>query len=281
MSRTAGLTVVAQATQSKQTQKARLSAPKASFAKGAVLRTRASSAVTFSRQALTVCADIPTVADTKDKFIKAYPKPIPAVYNTVLQEMIVLQHMSRYTTNYKYTAVQALGFTSVFDQIFETYKYGNAEEIFSAYINALDEDPAQYRKDSEKLLESAPSASSVADLAEFEDLKGMAAMAADGKLMHNRFQAIGLFRMLELAGLTDPSALSELVTASGMKRDMVNRDLMTYKGLLSKLSAAKELQKEFNEREKKKTAERLAAKEAKAEAEAAPPAADVTTETSA
>eukprot|EP00959_Pyramimonas_sp_CCMP1952_P092586 1937722-Pyramimonas_sp.AAC.1 len=47
---------------------------------------------------------IPTVADTKDKFIKAYPKPIPAVYNTVLQEMIVLQHMSRYQKDYKYTA---------------------------------------------------------------------------------------------------------------------------------------------------------------------------------
>ena len=55
-------------------------------------------------------------------------------------------------------------------------------------------------------------------------------------------------RLLELAGLTDPTALAEVVSASGMKQDMVNRDLMTYKGLLSKLSAAKELQKEFNER---------------------------------
>eukprot|EP00976_Prorocentrum_cordatum_P047741 964269-Prorocentrum_minimum.AAC.2 len=56
MSRTVGFTVVAQATQSKQTQKARLSAPKASFAKGAVLRTRAASAVSSSRQALSVRA---------------------------------------------------------------------------------------------------------------------------------------------------------------------------------------------------------------------------------
>ena len=35
-----------------------------------------------------------------------------------------------------------------------------------------------------------------------------------------------------------------------------------YKGLLSKLAAAKELQKEIFEREKRKTAERLAKKEA-------------------
>lgn len=269
MSRTVGINVVAQATQGKQTQKARLSAPKASFVKGAALRVRAASTATVSREALSVRAeDMPTVADTKAKFIQAYNKPIPAVYNTVLQEMIVLQHMSRYQKNYKYSAVQALGFTSVFDQIFETYKYGAVEEIFSAYINALNEDPVTYRADTNKLLDASPSASSVADLAEMEDIKGMAALAAEGKLMHNRFQAIGLFRMLELAGLTDPSALSELVTASGMKQDMVNRDLMTYKGLLSKLSAAKELQKEFNEREKKKTAERLAQKEAKEAAEA-------------
>jgi hypothetical protein len=42
-----------------------------------------------------------------------------------------------------------------------------------------------------------------------------------------------------------------------------------YKGLLSKLAAAKELQKEIFAREKRKTAERLAEKEKKAAAKAA------------
>ena len=37
-------------------------------------------------------------------------------------------------------------------------------------------------------------------------------------------------------------------------------DLATYKGILSKLSAAKELMKEYLEREKRKTEERLAKK---------------------
>jgi len=267
MSRTVGLTVVAhKATQGKQTQKVCLSAPKASFAKGAVLQTtRAASAVSVSRQALSVRAaeSVPTVSDTKDKFIKAYSKPIPAVYNSVLQEMIVLQHVNRYTKNYEYTGVMALGFVSVFDQIFESYTYGDAEAIFSAYINALAESPSQYRADAEKLVADAAGAKSVAELAALPAVAAMAAKAADSKLVHNRFMAIGIFRLLELAGLTDPSALQELVKASGMDQDMVNRDLMTYKGLLSKLSAAKEMLKEMNDREKKKTAERMAAKEAK------------------
>ncbi len=45
----------------------------------------------------------------------------------------------------------------------------------------------------------------------------------------------------------------------------VSGDLAMYKGLLSKLAAAKELQEEFLERERRKTAERLAKKEASSE----------------
>eukprot|EP00242_Pyramimonas_sp_CCMP2087_P008904 CAMPEP_0198198890 /NCGR_PEP_ID=MMETSP1445-20131203/2253_1 /TAXON_ID=36898 /ORGANISM="Pyramimonas sp., Strain CCMP2087" /LENGTH=281 /DNA_ID=CAMNT_0043868559 /DNA_START=110 /DNA_END=955 /DNA_ORIENTATION=- len=277
MSRTVGINVVAhQAIQSKQTQKVCLSAPKGSFTKGAVLRTtRVASAVSVSRQALSVRAGpTPTISDTKAKFINAYTKPIPAVFNTILQEMIVLQHINRYTTNYKYTGVSSLGFTSVFDQIFEKYTYGDSDAIFRAYVDALDESPTQYRADAAKLVADAPSAKSVADLAAMPEVAAMAAMAAEKKLVHNRFNAIGLFRLLELAGLTDPSALQELVKASGMNQEMVNRDLMTYKGLLSKLSAGKEMLRELTERENKKTAERMAEKAAKAAKDAARDAAE-------
>jgi hypothetical protein len=44
----------------------------------------------------------------------------------------------------------------------------------------------------------------------------------------------------------------------------VNADLTLYKGLLSKLAAAKELMAEYLAREAKKTAQRMAEKEAKA-----------------
>jgi hypothetical protein len=48
----------------------------------------------------------PTVADTKAKFITNYTRPIPALYNTVIQELLVQQHFIRHSVNYKYNAVR-------------------------------------------------------------------------------------------------------------------------------------------------------------------------------
>ncbi|CAN1231947.1 Protein THYLAKOID FORMATION1, chloroplastic, partial [Linum perenne] len=41
----------------------------------------------------------PTVAETKLNFLKAYKKPIPSIYNNVLQELIVQQHLIRNDAN--------------------------------------------------------------------------------------------------------------------------------------------------------------------------------------
>jgi hypothetical protein len=41
--------------------------------------------------------------------------------------------------------VFALGFVSVFDQIMDGFESKEKEAVFSAYINALNEDPAKYR----------------------------------------------------------------------------------------------------------------------------------------
>lgn len=83
-------------------------------------------------------------------------------------------------------------------------------------------------------------------------------------------QLISVFaRLLEITGAKEPSALEELVKAVGVKPESVNRDLMLYKNNLAKLAAAKELMRDFLEREKKKQAEREADKAARAAAEAA------------
>ncbi len=64
-------------------------------------------------------------------------------------------------------------------------------------------------------------------------------------------------------GAKEPAALEKLALAVGVKLESVNKDLMLYKGILSKLSVAKELMREYLVREKKKQAEREAAKAAK------------------
>lgn len=222
-----------------------------------------------ARSALVVRAgaeDIPTVSETKAAFMNNYKKPIPAMYNTILQELIVSQHLYVNNAKYQYNALSSLGFLSVFDQIFtEDYKWGSSEDILTAYCGSLGLDIKKVRADSEKLIAEAKAAGSAAALSDLEAVKALTAQAASNKLLHNKFLCIGLFRVLEVGGYTDPEALKSLIAASGLKGDDVNRDLLQYKSLLSKLSAAKEMQKEFIVRERKKAAEREAEKAARAE----------------
>ncbi|XP_024995676.1 protein THYLAKOID FORMATION1, chloroplastic-like [Cynara cardunculus var. scolymus] len=207
----------------------------------------------------------PPVSETKLKFLNSYKRPIPSIYNTVLQELIVQQHLMRYKKTYRYDAVFALGFVTVYDQLMEGYPSDDDREaIFQAYINALNEDPQQYRGDAEKLemWARAQNSSSLVDFSskagEIEDiLKDIADRAGgNGSFSYSRFFAVGLFRLLELANATEPTILEKLCGALNIDKRSVDRDLDVYRNLLSKLVQAKELLKEYVEREKKKQEER-------------------------
>ncbi|KAA8526439.1 hypothetical protein F0562_008358 [Nyssa sinensis] len=189
-------------------------------------------------------SDVPTVSQTKLNFLKAYKRPIPSVYNTVLQELIVQQHLMRYKRTYRYDAVFALGFVTVYDQLMEGYPSDeDRDAIFQAYVNALNEDPVQYRKDAQKLEEWALAGSK-------------------GSFSYSRFFAVGLFRILELANATEPTILEKLCAALNIDKRSVDRDLDVYRNLLSKLVQAKELLKEYVNREKKKREERAESQKA-------------------
>ncbi|CAL8472051.1 g11593 [Coccomyxa elongata] len=217
----------------------------------------------------------PTVADTKRKFYEGFSRPIPGIYSNVIQELLVQHHIMRYNKSYSYDEVFGLGFVSVFDQVLEGLKDDDRTALFNAYIASLGEDGNQYRKDAEKVEALAKELSGPSDLkpqAEGGDLQKTLATIAErskeGKFLYTKFFAIGLFRLLELTGAKDPKALEALVSSMNIPQEAVSRDLMTYKGVLSKLSAAKELMNEMYEREKKKAAEREAEKAAKTKKEA-------------
>eukprot|EP00245_Coleochaete_scutata_P001334 TRINITY_DN11643_c0_g1_i1.p1 TRINITY_DN11643_c0_g1~~TRINITY_DN11643_c0_g1_i1.p1 ORF type:complete len:324 (+),score=83.35 TRINITY_DN11643_c0_g1_i1:46-972(+) len=211
----------------------------------------------------------PTVADTKAAFLSSYKKPLPSIYSNVIQELLVQQHLIRNNLTYKYDAVFALGFVTVYDQIMDGLppRGGDADAIFKAYILALKENPEQYRKDAIAVEEWASSqdASTVADFAGKDgkvetSLKDISSRAAKNEFHYSRFFAIGLFRIVELAKASDPATLEKLCAALNVPKASVDRDLDVYRSLLTKLTAAKELLAEFLEREKKKQAEREAAK---------------------
>lgn len=60
-------------------------------------------------------------------------------------------------------------------------------------------------------------------------LASISSASAAGAFSYNKFVAIGLFRLLELSGAKEPSALEKLVKAVGVKPEAVNRDLLMYK----------------------------------------------------
>lgn len=207
----------------------------------------------------------PPVSETKLKFLQAYKRPIPSIYNSVLQELIVQQHLMRYKKTYRYDAVFALGFVTVYDQLMEGYPSDeDREAIFQSYINALNEDPQKYRADAAKMETWArtQNSTSLVDFSsksgEIEDiLKDIAERAGgNGSFSYSRFFAVGLFRLLELANATDPTVLEKLCAALKIEKRSVDRDLDVYRNLLSKLVQAKELLKEYVAREKKKQQER-------------------------
>ncbi|KAM7495159.1 hypothetical protein LguiB_029768 [Lonicera macranthoides] len=235
-----------------------------------------------SSSRLVVFSDIPTVAETKSNFLKAYKRPIPSIYNTVLQELIVQQHLMRYKKTYCYDAVFALGFVTVYDQLMEGYPSDeDRKAIFQAYIKALQEDPNQYRpaynflktffpSDAQKLEEwaRAQTTSTLVDFSSKEGevegiLKDIAERAGGkGSFSYSRFFAIGLFRLLELANVTEPTILEKLCASLNINKKSVDRDLDVYRNLLSKLVQAKELLKEYVDREKKKIEERAESQKA-------------------
>lgn len=209
--------------------------------------------------------DIPTVSQTKANFLQAYKRPIPSIYNTVLQELIVQQHLMRYKRTHSYDAVFALGFVTVYDRLMEGYPSDeDREAIFRAYIKALQEDPEQYRSDAQKLEEWARSqtANTLVDFSTEEGdvqsiLKDISERAkSKDSFSYSRFFAIGLFRLLELANATEPTTLEKLCAALNIDKRSVDRDLAVYRNLLTKLVQSKELLKEYVEREKKKVEER-------------------------
>ncbi|GAB2214979.1 hypothetical protein Droror1_Dr00019349 [Drosera rotundifolia] len=215
-------------------------------------------------------ADIPTVAQTKLKFLQAYKRPIPSIYNNVLQELIVQQHLMRYKKNYEYDPIFALGFVTVYDQLMEGYPSEEDQSaIFEAYINALNESPEQYRKDARKLEDWArlQTPESLVDFSSRDGeteavLKDIAARAGTKSFSYSRFFAVGLFRLLELSNATEPTVLEKLCAALNVDKRSVDRDLDVYRNLLTKLVQAKELLREYVDREKKKREERVQSQKA-------------------
>ncbi|RVW37648.1 Protein thylakoid formation 1, chloroplastic [Vitis vinifera] len=221
---------------------------------------RSSSSSSSSRmvvQCMSSVTDVPTVSETKMNFLKNYKRPIPSIYNTLLQELMVQQHLMRYKRTYRYDAVFALGFVTVYDQLMDGYPSDEDRDIiFQVYIKALREDPEQYRKDAQMLEEWARS-QTASSLVEFSSKEG----EVEGILKDIAERAGGKV-FSQLSSQLCSSKFEKLCAAFNISKRSVDRDLDVYRNLLTKLVQAKELLKEYVDREKKKREERVESQKA-------------------
>uniref|UniRef100_A0A7S2T3V4 Uncharacterized protein n=2 Tax=Chloropicon primus TaxID=1764295 RepID=A0A7S2T3V4_9CHLO len=208
-----------------------------------------------------------TVADTKSKFLDAYAKPIPALYNTIVQELLVQSHLIKFGAKFEYDKLYALGFLSVYDGVMESFPDGNQDEILGAFLGALEEDKQQMRADAAEVTEWASSLGGVEEVladasgsAIQQEFVKYASAFSEGSKVYNKFFGVGMFRLLELAKATDPASLEKLSTSLSVPLARVTADLATYKGMLTKMTKAKELMQEIIEEQRKKSAQREAEK---------------------
>jgi len=207
-----------------------------------------------------------TVADTKAKFTRGYPYPLPSIWATVLQELLVGMHFTTTNAQYQHEEMRSLGFVSVFDQLFEGYpkEDPNAKEkIFNTFMEALNQDPKKWRADAEKLSTFASEQTSIDGLVANPMFASMKSKVESKSLVYDKFIAIGFFRALEMSKQTSQENLKAISEASGVELEKINSDLGLYKSVLSRMNSAKELQAEVLERERRKTAERMEKKAAK------------------
>ena len=54
----------------------------------------------------------PPVSETKAAFLQKYPRPLPGIYDTVIQELLVQQHLLRFQKKYQYDKVPPTCFLS-------------------------------------------------------------------------------------------------------------------------------------------------------------------------
>ena len=191
-------------------------------------------------------------------------QPLPAIYNVVVQELLVQAHLAVHNINYAYSPLTALGAVAALDAVLDGLPGDEGATVFTAFTSSLGMDPAKARSDAAALTAWAKEVGA-GGLTSSDGVGGAAmadlsSRAAAGTLHYNRFMAVGLFKLLEAAGVKDPKALESVVAAAGVPAAAVSRDLQTYKAALSKLAASKELMRELLERERKKAAERAAEK---------------------
>lgn len=231
--------------------------------------------------------NVRTVSDTKRAFYGQHTRPINAIYRRVVEELMVEAHLLLVNAEFNYDAVYALGVVSTYDRFMVGYEpAADKEAIYQAIIEAVQGDPAQYRRDAEEIMAAAKTISGIDG---FKSAVNEAKSSAGGdalsgnlhkvisnpKFKYSRLFAIGLYNIIEAIdteALEDKEKrdglMDEVAESFGLNPDLLKKDIDLYRSNLEKMAQAQEVMKDMIEAEKKKQAKREEDKKKREEAKA-------------
>jgi len=232
--------------------------------------------------------NVRTVSATKRSFYGQHTRPINAIYRRVVEELMVEMHLLLVNADFNYDSIYALGVVSTYDRFMQGYEpERDREEIYTAIIQAVESDPAQYRRDAEEVMASAKGVSSLDAFksllseaktdAGSDALKGnLHKVIGNPKFKYSRLFAIGLYNVVEAIeadALQDKekreALMDEVAQTVDLNAGLLKKDVDLYRSNLEKMAQAQEVMKDMIEAEKKKQAKREEDKKKRAEAKAA------------
>ncbi|GJD11525.1 protein thylakoid formation1, chloroplastic [Galdieria sulphuraria] len=217
-----------------------------------------------------------TVAETISDFLKHFRHPIPSIYRTIVQELLVTTHLARVAVGFQYDPVFALGYQMVTQVFFKSYpKVEEKEKLFDSMCKALLLDYERMKKDASVLEEWTRSRTEREILLAIEEggddplANLLHSIAQNDGFVYSRLFGLGLVRMMELCGEeANSERCQKWASALHISSLKLEQDLDTYQQSLERLKQAEQLFAELEARQKKKLAEKLAEKAKRAQEEA-------------
>lgn len=221
--------------------------------------------------------NIEPVSGALRRFNDAFPRPIPIVYRTIVNEMLTTTHLAAVCAMWRFDAIFALGFDSIFSAFLRYYPDEDERTmLFNACATALKFDPELLRsatasvndwlegKTEEDLFSAIDAASPSASA----DVVGPVVEAlvyirdaGDFDWYYSRLFGIGLIRVMNAVGtelsVTNAEKWSEKI---GIVPNKFASEMGNYLSNMERLKQAEQIFAEATAREAKKTADRLAEK---------------------
>jgi len=216
-----------------------------------------------------------------ERFYKFFGKPVPFVFRSATNEILYMSHLDTVNARWKYDVMWAAGLYSTYDLFFSAIDEKTREELFTALMKALKQDPEQIRADATKVLEWAKGKSEAEVVAAIngEDSSevgtALAACKNDADFYYTRNYGAALIKAMQVVGVEPNSessarwakaiGFSQKTSAiTDMTMSKFEADVGIFLSSVEKMQQAMQLYADIEAREKKKVAEKLAEKAAKA-----------------